>query len=163
MNRKTSLFLCAALVLLLSACGGKDRTVFTGKVYPPTQKIATVFQYTQVPRPCRVFAETLMTLPATSNGAEIQRLVFGEAAAKGADLVLIGQTREMEDDEGFGVIYFGPEKEYLCAESWCGWKFGYDEWEDQGDWVNIGLKEWGNASVTFAPPLMMQVAFLRCR
>lgn len=163
MTRFICTLLLPAIALLLSGCSGKDETAFTGKAYTPTDKIATAFQYTQVPRPCRVFAETLAILPANQSGKEIQNMVFKEAGAKGADLVLIGQTRKMEDDAESQFVYYGPVQEYLCAENWCGWKFGYDEWEDQGEWVNIGHSEWGNETVSFENPLMMQVAFLRCR
>ncbi|WP_028584167.1 hypothetical protein [Desulfogranum mediterraneum] len=155
--------LLTVLLLLLSGCGSKDQNAFSAKVYPPTDRIATAFQYSQVPPPCRVFAHALVKLPAKLSGLEIQQLVFKEAGARGADLVLIGQTRRMEDDEGLRFNYYGPGQEYLCSEAWCGWKFGYDEWEDQGEWVNIGLLQWGNDQVSFEYPLMMQLALLRCR
>lgn len=152
-----------SLLLLLVSCGGKDETAYSGKVYEPTTKIATVFQYTQVPPACRVFAETLVELPPGLNGRDIQQMVYKEAGAKGADLLLVGQTRVRDDDSELRFVYYGPVKEYNCAEDWCGWKYGYDEWEEQGEWVNIGHTEWGNRGVTFEEPLMMQVAMLRCR
>lgn len=147
---------------MLSGCGGKDTNAYSGKAYSPTTKIATAFHYTQVPEPCRVFAETLALLPPNLSGKEVKNLVYREAGAKGADLILIGQSRQSEEEE-LQFLYYGPREEYSCAEDWNGWKYGYDQWEDQGKWVNIGLSEWGNTKVSFDAPLIMQVAFMRCR
>lgn len=162
-NKCFSLPAAFALLVLLVSCGGKDDNMYYGKVYEPTDKIATAFQYTQVPPTCRVFAETLVELPPGLTGKNIQQLIFKEAGAKGADLILIGQTRLRDDDSELRFLYYGPAQEYNCREQWNGWKYGYDEWEDQGEWVTIGHTEWGNSKVAFEEPLMMQVAMLRCR
>lgn len=162
-KKAINLLAATAMVPLLVNCGATDESAYSGKVYEPTQRIATAFQYTQVPNPCRVFAESLVELPAGLSGQEIQQVVFREAGERGADMVLIGQTRQREDDEELRFVYYGPDEEYNCAEDWSGWKYGYDQWEEQGEWVNIGLKEWGNSALVFEEPLMMQVAMLRCR
>ncbi|MCP3890028.1 MAG: hypothetical protein GY702_14330 [Desulfobulbaceae bacterium] len=152
-----------AVSCLLAGCGDKDPEAYSGQSYPPTNKIVTAFQYTQVPGPCRVFAELLVEIPANLSGKEIQQIIYTEAGNKGADLVLIGQSRQRDDDNETNFIYFGPKAEYLCSTNWCGWKFGFDEWEDQGEWVDIGMSEWGNQNIRIEPPLLMQVAFMRCR
>ncbi len=148
-----------------AGCGDKDADLmaYKGTAYSPTTKVDYIFQAAQAPQRCRVFAELLVTLPAEVDGQQIQQKLESEAKARGADMVLIGQSRQMEDDEGFSFVYYGPQKEYLCNEQWCGWKYGYDAWEEQGDFVNIGFKEWGNANVSFDYPVMLQAAFLRCR
>lgn len=161
-----SLVLMIGVVVLgsfLTGCGDKEPAAYERINYPPTNRIATAFQYTQVPKPCRVFAELLVSLPSDTTGKSIQQSVFKEAGSKGADLVLIGQSRVREDDDGLLFNYYGPKAEYLCSDKWCGWKYGFDEWEEQGDWVNIGFKEWGNQEIRYDIPIMMQVAFLRCR
>lgn len=163
MGRVVQLSVLVAFGLFLSGCGDKEPAAYESTDYPPTSRIATAFQYTQVPKPCRVFAELLVSLPTDSTGLSIQRSVFKEAGSKGADLVLVGQSRVREDDDGLLFDYYGPKAEYLCADKWCGWKYGFDQWEEQGDWVNIGYKEWGNQAVGYDVPIMMQVAFLRCR
>ncbi len=162
MLRSTCLLFFTAVLLMLSGCGDKDTTAYSGKEYSPTTKIATAFHYTQVPRQCRVFAEALAVLPPNLSGNEVQRTLYREAGAKGADLILVGQTRQGEEED-LQFIYYGPKQEYSCAEGWNGWRYGYDLWAEQGEWVNIGHSEWGDKQVTFATPLIMQVAFMRCR
>lgn len=153
------------LLFLLGGCGGKDTdiTAYKGAIYPPTSKIEYIFQSGQAAQECRVFAELLITLPAGADGKLIKQKIEEEAKARGAQTVLIGQSRQMEDDEGYSFIYYGPEKEYLCNEQWCGWKYGYDAWEEQGEFVNIGYQEWGNPNVRLDYPVMLQAVFLRCR
>ncbi len=143
--------------------GGPDQTLYKGPTYPPTSQIATAFQPAQVPQSCRVFADTLVRLPANISGKDIEKTIFAEAGKRGADLVLIGQSRQSEDDEGVRFLYYGPEKEYLCSEQCGGGQYGYALWEKQGDWVNIGYKEWGKTEFSSEAPLVMQVSMLRCR
>ena len=153
----------AALLALLAGCGGKSSTTFQGSAYPASTKVIPVFQPRQVPVSCRVFAQMLVRLPAGSNGKTIARDVEKEAKAKGADMLLIGESRRAEDDQGLQFHYYGPKREYNCRDRWPGWKFGYEEWSTQGDWVTLGFNEWGNAAVTYDFPVVMQAAFLRCR
>ena len=155
--------LSLATLILLSACGGNKAMVYTGTTYPPTDKVEYAFLASQVPSSCRVFAHLLVTLPANSTGKTIKESLSDEARMRGADMILIGQSRQMKEEQGLNFLYYGPEREYRCNEKWCGWKYGYDFWEQQGDWVNIGLREWGNAGIRFDYPLVLQAAFLRCR
>jgi len=158
--------LACATLLLLAGCGGSETdTEKTGRLptYPPTTRVQAIFQPKQADPGCRVFAQLLVTIPAHVNGAEIKDRVEKEARSRGADMILVGESRQMEDDEGFTFAYYGPGKEYLCTEKWCGWKYGYDAWEEQGPFVGLGYPEWGNANVNFDSPVMLQAAFLRCR
>lgn len=159
-----SFILLVFTFVLMAGCGGKetDSNAFKGPVYAPTTRVDYIFQAAQSPPVCKVFAELLVTLPAAVSGDVIQQKLESEARAHGADMVLIGQSRQMEDDEGFTFVYYGPQKEYLCNEQWCGWKYGYDTWEEQGEFVSIGFKEWGNRNIQFDSPIMLQAAFLRC-
>ena len=87
-----------------------------------------------------------------------------EAKAHGADLVLLGQARRMKDDDpGVTFAYFGSGREYRCNDQWCGWKYSFDAWDRQGEFVGIGLGQWGNRNVSFPYPVMLQAAFLRCQ
>lgn len=147
----------------LVGLGGDTRAEYSGPMYPATSKIAIAFQPTQVNRSCRVFAETLVQLPANFTGKDVENAVLGEAGKRGADQVLIGRSRQGEDDIGPQFLYFGPAHEYLCAEQCGGWKFGYDLWEKQGEWVTLGYSEWGKAEARFETPLVMQLALLRCQ
>lgn len=150
-------------LFIIAGCGKKKAPEYNGIVYAPTSEVKSVFQSRQVPKSCRIIAEVLVSLPANSTGKGIRDYVTTEAGSRGAEMVLIGQSRESEDDDGLTFHYFGPDKEYLCSENWCGWKGSYDLWEKQGEWVNIGLDEWENDEVFYDYPIMMQVAYLRCR
>ena len=160
-SRMSALLL--TVLLLVAGCGGKDTTAYKGAKYPPTTKVIPAFQPSQVPVSCRVFSHLLVWLPRDSNGTTIAQAVVKEAKAHGADMLLIGGSRQTEDDKGPEFVYYGPGQEYKCNDKWCGWKFGYDVWADQGDWVTLGYKEWGNGDVTFDFPIVLQAAFLRCQ
>ncbi len=155
--------LVLTVLFLVAGCGGKDSTAYKGKKYPPSAKIIPSFQPDQVPVSCLVFSHLFVWLPRNSNGKTIAQAVEKEAKAHGADMLLIGGSRQAEDDNGLDFIYYGPEEQYKCRDKWCGWKFGYDVWSEQGDWVNLGYKEWGNGGVSFDFPIVMQAAFLRCQ
>lgn len=147
----------------LVGLGGKDRTVYNGPNYAPTSQVAIAFQPAQVPKSCRVFAEVLVQLPPQLTGKDIETAILNEAGKRGAHQVLIGQSRQGGDDKEARFLYYGPDKEYLCSEQCGSWKFGYEVWEKQGEWVNIGYKEWGKTNIRFEAPLVMQMALLQCR
>ena len=155
--------LALTVIFLVSGCGGKDSTAYRGVKYPATTKVIPSFQPDQVPVSCRVFSHLLARLPKGSNGKTIAQDVENEARAHGADMLLSGGSRQAEDNHGLDFIYYGPEEQYKCRDKWCGWKFGYDVWSEQGDWVNLGYNEWGNGNVSFDFPIVMQLAFLRCQ
>ncbi len=151
------------ILFLVSGCGGKENTSYRGQKYSATTKVIPTFLPDQVPVNCRVFSHMFVWLPAGSTGKTIAQSVEKEAQSHGADMVLIGGSRQAEDNRGLEFDYYGPEHEYKCRDKWCGWKFGYETWSQQGDWVTLGFKEWGNGNVVFEVPLVMQAAFLRCQ
>jgi hypothetical protein len=146
---------------LLTACASSDSGV-QGKTYPPTDKVEPVFLKSQIPDSCRVFAHLFVTMPAGYTGQDFVKEVSAEAKSKGADMILIGQSRQCTTDTELKFTYYGPDREYRISE-WPGWNFGFEEWEEQGEWAGIGYQEWGNSSVRFDYPIDMQVVFLRCR
>lgn len=152
----------ALLLVALSSCGGRDLS-YTGATYPASNQVTKVFQPAEVPKSCRVFAEVLAILPANLSGKDIEQAVFAEAGRRGADMVLIGQSRQYDDDDGPQFLYFGPKREYVFADQWRGWRFGYALWEKQGDWLNIGYPELGNSAAHYETPIVMQLAMLKCR
>ncbi len=160
----TSFLLLFCSLLLLSSCGGKEVNpyAFHGLTYPPTDKVQYIFQAAQAAPECRVFAELLMSMPAGMDGAAMRAQLKQEAKAHGADIVLIGQARRMKDDEGCTFSYFGPVREHRCNDQWCGWKYSFNVWDRMGEFVSIGLGQWGNRNVSFPYPVMLQAAFLRC-
>lgn len=155
--------LIVSVLFLVAGCGGKDTVGFRGTDYPATSKVIPTFQPDQVPVSCRVFSQLLVWLPRDSNGKSIAEALEKEAMSHGADMVLIGESRQAEDDNGLKFVYYGPDQEYKCRDKWCGWKFGYDVWGEQGAWVTLGYKEWGNGNVGYEYPIVLQAAFLRCQ
>ena len=167
--------IAAALLAAASGCGvknsvknlvglgGPDRTVYSGSVYPATSKTAIAFQPGQVNKSCRVFAESLVQTPPQFTGKDIEASILAEAGKRGADQILIGRSRQAEDDNGQRVLYFGPTAEYLCADQCGGWKYGYKYWEQQGEWISLGYGEWGKSGVQFETPMVTQVVMLRCQ
>ena len=150
------------LLLLLGACSGHDNTGYAGKQYQPTEKVDTVYQVGQIPKSCHVTAHILATIPPNFSGQNFADAIGDEAKLRGADIVLVGQSRRSEGAEKLSFVYYGPVVEYNISQ-WAGWSYGYEEWEDQGEWVNIGFTEWGNSSIEYDYPVMMQLVFLRCR
>ncbi len=100
-------------------------------------------------RACWVFAEVLVQLPADLTGQEIENILLAEAGQRGADLMLIGQSRQGTDDQtassttGRARIPFG--------ERWRGWKFGYELWEKQGTGASATTNWDGPKSATTCP------------
>jgi hypothetical protein len=134
-----------------------------GAAYPPAQQIRTIFRADQARPGCAVFAHLLIWIPAGSSGRGIAKTVEQEAMRWGADLLLIGRSRQAAKDKGLDFIYYGPEQPYDCREQWGGWKFGYSDWVSQGGWVSLGYDEWGRSETWFNVPLTVQAAFLRCQ
>ena len=155
--------LALAVLLLVAGCGGKNKTAYKGERYKKTSTVIPSFQPDQVPVSCTVFAHLLIWLPKDYNGQTIAQAAEKEAGKRGADMLLIGGSRMAEDDEGLNFAYYGPRQPYNCRDHWAGWKFGYDVWADQGEWVTMGYKEWGNAGISFDFPIVMQAALLRCK
>jgi hypothetical protein len=155
------LSLISACGLLAAGCGSRDAGVQTAE-FPPTDKVETVFQAERIPDSCRVFAQLFATMPASYTGARFAEAVRGEAMAKGADMVLIGHSRQSTGEDDLQFTYYGPGREYRIRE-WPPWRYGFEKWQEQGAWANIGYMEWGNSDIYYDYPILMQVAFVRCQ
>ena len=99
-----------------------------------------------------------------SSGQDIASAMHREAQDKGANLVLVGLAREMADEElkVDRFDYYGPEYAYNFNKTWLGWKFGFDKWNDAGNFVGLGADNWGNNEISFKHTLLIQAVFLRC-
>ncbi len=161
-NHGLTLVLLLPVCFLLAACGSHDQTMYRGMAYPPTDKVQAAFQISQVPPSCLVFAQALMVTPSGFSGEDIDKAVSKEAEARGADMVLIGRSRRSEEGDTLTFHYYGPDKAYPIS-SWLGWQYGYEEWEQQGEWVNFGYNQWDNNTAQYDYPIIMHVAFLRCQ
>ncbi len=140
----------------------KKTKSYKGITYFPTEKVVPTFQARQVPVSCRVFAHLLVHIPEGFTGKDIAQAVETEAMERGADMLLIGGTRQANDEQGPTFSYYGPAQPYKCRDHWSGWKFAYEDLVNQGEWVAMGYDEWGNHDAHFSSPLVIQAAFLRC-
>lgn len=162
MDKYNSIFcIIVACFLFLSGCGSSGKTAQTLQ-YPPTDKVETVFQKQRIPASCRVFAHLLVDMPAGYTGQQFVAAVEEEAKSKGADMILIGQSRQCTTETDLKFKYYGPDREYKINE-WPAWSYGFNEWHEQGAWANIGYDEWGNSEIYYDYPILMQVVFLRCQ
>lgn len=151
----------ALIMIGLIGCGSHE-PVYTGKKYPPTEKVEAVFQKSRIPEACRVFAHLFATMPAGYTGRDFVAALSDEARSRGADMMLIGQSRQCTTESELTFEYYGPNREYRIGE-WPGWSFGFDEWGKQGAWAGIGYEEWDNGEVYYDYPIVLQVVFLRCQ
>ena len=161
--RNTLYLICqtALVVFLLSACASSDSGIKTAQ-YPPTDKVEPIFRINQASPSCRVFAHLFATMPAKMTTTDFAARISEEAKSSGADLMLIGQSRQCTTESALNFSYYGPDREYGISE-WPGWSFGFDEWGEQGSWASIGYDEWLKNDVHYDYPIVMQVVFLRCR
>jgi hypothetical protein len=147
---------------ILSGCGFHDNDSVQTITYPPTDKVEAVFQKSRVPASCRVFANLYATMPAGSSGQQFVEAVSDEARSKGADIILVGQSRQCTTESELNFTYYGSNREYKIRD-WPGWSYGFEEWQEQGDWTGIGYKEWGSNDIHYDYPILLQVAFVRCQ
>ncbi len=159
---KIKLFLLIAVSTILSGCVS-GTAKYTGISFPATPDSEIVFQESDIPDTCSAFAHLLMTTKENSTGQEISTAIKKEAELRGADLILIGLSRENESnlDENL-FAYHGPKYSYNFNKTWLGWKFGFDAWNDAGPLVGLGSNNLGNSEVSFKNSLMVQAVFLRC-
>lgn len=154
----------AFMLLLLGGCA--DTTppaAYQGPQYPESARVEVLFQPGQIAPSCRVFAELLAFYPADVSAQTIAAVLTGEARVRGAQILLIGQSREAaEDEDEPHFLYLGPAREYAMDRGWSNWSSGYSVWKKQGDWLNLGHSEWGREDVLYQRPLAVQAAMLRC-
>ncbi len=160
-NKQSSLCFIAVAVYLLSACASSEQGSKVAQ-YPPTDQVTPVFQINQASASCRVFAHLFATMPANMTTIDFAARISEEAKSSGADMMLIGQSRQCTTESSLNYSYYGPDREYGVNE-WPGWSFGFDEWGEQGDWASIGYDEWLENDIHYDYPIVMQVVFLRCQ
>ncbi len=162
MSRNLPLLLIFML-FALSACGGTAvLSSYSGPQYPETAQVDVLFQVSQAEPSCRVFAELFAFFPADVSAQTVATVLVDEARVRGAHVLLIGQSRQSEKDEGMYLQYLGPPREYAIDRGWDDWRTGYDIWKEQLGWVGLGHGEWGRDDVLYPVPLTVQAAMLRC-
>ncbi|MCF8057612.1 MAG: hypothetical protein K9K37_13370 [Desulfocapsa sp.] len=151
------------LTTVLSGCWS-GTTEYEGISFPKTTATQVSFQKQTIPGDCSAFAHLQMNTKMHSSGKDIEEAMLKEAGDKGANLVLVGMSREnmgAELEENH-FSYFGPEYAYTFNKTWLGWKFGFDEWNDCDKLVGLGADNWGSSDVSFDNSLLIQAVFLRC-
>ncbi len=161
--QRTKLFLLLLFTALLAGCWSGSAE-YEGISYPQTSGSKLTFQEEMVPAHCTAFAHLLMNSRERSTGKDIASAMHREAEEKGANLILVGISREMPDEEleENRFDYYGPEYAYSFQKTWLGWKFGFDEWDEAGSLTDLGLDSWGNENITYDNSLVIQAVFLRC-
>jgi len=161
--QKTKLFPILILTLLLPGCFSGP-TQYEGLSFPETANSEVTFLEQTIPANCSAFAHLLLNTKVHSTGQDIANAMHQEAQAKGANLILVGMTREMADEEleANHFEYYGPTYAYTFSKTWLGWKFGFDEWNDAGSLIGLGANNWGSTDVSLDNSLLIQAVFLRC-
>lgn len=161
--RNLFFFSISTLCLFLSACGS-TQIVYQGIQHPQTSDVAVSFQEQSIPDSCFAFAHLLLHTKTDASGEDIASTMRTEAMARGANLLLVGMTREIlkEELEENQFDYFGPEYSYNFNKTWLGWKFAFSEWNEGDDLLGFGTDSWGNGQTHFPHTLLIQAVFLRC-
>lgn len=153
---------CIVWVLLLAGCGSKP-PAYQGLHFPPTKTAAVTFQENDVPAQCRAFAHVIVRTPTGASGARIGQGITDFAKEKGADLILVGQSRRLKGsgEHDFLFTSYGPQQEYLFNKGWLGWKFGIENWEKSGGVTGFGYNNWSDSTV-YDFSQKIQIVLLRC-
>lgn len=161
--QKIKLFSVLFIATLLSSCLSSTAT-YEGISYPQTSNAQATFQEEGIPGDCMAFSHLMMTSKKQSSGKEIASAMHKEAEIKGANLILVGMSRELSDDglDENRFNFYGPEFAYSFQKTWLGWKFGFDEWDEADSISNLGIDSWGNEKITFDNSLIIQAVLLRC-
>lgn len=151
------------LTIFLAGCWSSP-SGYEGIRFPKTSASAVTFQETDIPDHCSAFAHVLMNSKMQSTGKELRDALTREASDKGANLILVGMSREMEEEEleENRFDYFGPEYAYDFNKTWLGWKFGFKEWSKANNLIGLDAAAWENNEMSFKNSLLIQAVFLRC-
>ncbi len=161
--QKIPLYSLLVLTTFLSGCWS-GTAEYEGIRFPQTTINQVSFQEHSIPADCSAFAHLQMNSRMRSTGKDIEEAMLLEAGNKGANLVLVGMSRELVDAEleENSFAYYGPEYAYNFNKTWLGWKFGFDEWNDADNLVGLGAGKWGSDEISFDNSLLIQAVFLRC-
>ncbi len=164
-NRLVTLFLAPLYFMLFTSGCIKFAPPATTLSFPETKKVDITFQNDTIPTDCRVFSHRLTFTPAGGTGRQIHDSLITNARAVGADMVLIGLVREQldEDLEEYQFHIYGPSAPYLFQSRWNGWKFGFNDWRNQGDVINFGINALQDDNTEYRQGLIIQNIYLTCR
>ena len=156
----------SALFLLISISCSKDsaKTVTFAETLPPTSRVDISFSETQVPGQCRVFSHLLIDIPAKMAESEIRDQVTSFARNNGADHILVGMSRESNDNpEALTFRTYGPQTAYSFRKRWNGWKFGFKDWNSGGPLIGYGHDHTDSDQAAFNVPIKVQAVLLTCQ
>ncbi len=150
--------------LPLSCSKDTPRTVSLSQTFPATSQVNITFNEQEIPGQCRVFSHLLVSIPPTMSESAIKNRVEQFAMESGADYILVGMTRE--SDEEVEDIYFrsyGPQTPYSFKSRWQGWKFGFHDWNNAGPLVDYGSNRLSGNQPAFDTEVTAQAVLLNCQ
>ena len=162
MSKNFSLVLFFICGSLLAGCGSKP-PAYQGLSFPPASSTAVTFQEKDVPGQCKAFAHIIVSTPTGASGEQIGQGITDFARSKGADLILVGQSRKSKGsgEHDFTFTSYGPRQEYLFNKDWLGWKFGLQNWEKSEGITGFGYNNWKDATV-YDFSQKIQIVLLHC-
>ncbi len=148
--------------LFLVSCSEKQSQL-PATVMPATNSVQITLDEKSIPDACDVFAQLIITVPADITASALKRSIELYAMNNGADFVLIGMTRE-SNDEPEQVIFqtYGPKTPYSFKKRWLGWKFGFSDWNHGGSLVDYGHDRLEGSEAVFDVPVEGQALLLSC-
>ena len=150
--------------LPLSCATDTPRTVSLSQTFPATSQVNITFNEQEIPGQCRVYSHLLVSIPPTMSESAVKERVEQFAMENGADYILVGMTRE--SDEEVEDIYFrsyGPQSPYSFKSRWQGWKFGFRDWNNAGPLVDYGSNRLSGDKPVFDTEVTAQAVLLNCQ
>lgn len=151
------------LLLTLASCSAQQQEESLTIVMPATTSVEITLDKKRIPDTCDVFAQLIITVPAGISATDLKQSIEQYGMRNGADFVLIGMTRESnEDPESVIFKSYGPKTPYSFKKRWLGWKFGFSDWNSGGSLVDFGHNRLEGNKPAFDGAVDGQALLLSC-
>jgi len=158
-----SAVLAASIWLTLVSCSAQQQEESLATVMPATSSVEIILDEKAIPDSCDVFAQLIISVPASISAEELKQRIEQYGMRNGADYILIGMIRESsEDPENVIFRTYGPKTPYSFKTRWIGWKFGFSDWNSGGPLVDFGYNRLAGSKPAFDVPVDGQALLLAC-